>query len=186
SRDERIDDIQFYLEPEARLWIDDIVLYEAAPETEKEPFPRRMIFTGWFYTGKQGAEWPGDFEIVPNGLPLTWKAARSVKDPAGGPPRLRVGLRGERPLARSTRLRFRYRLEGGEGMRIALRDSKTGEAWNAALSGLEPGRWAETRLDFAVGAGEKSADEIVFLLSEGATLLIDDLLLYEPGDARGF
>jgi hypothetical protein len=186
SRDERIDDIQFYVEPEARLRIDDLVLYEPAPETEQEPFPRRVIFTGWFDTGNQGAEWPGDFEIVKHGPPLTWKAARSVKEAATGLPRIRVGLRGERPLGRKTRLRFRYRLEGSEGMRIALKNSKTGETWNAALSGLEPGRWAEARMDFAIGAAGKSADEIVFLPGDGATLLIDDLLLYEPGEARAF
>ena len=46
------------------LLIDDIVLYDAGPETETRdvsPFPRRIIFTGWFDTGKQGKEWPGDF-----------------------------------------------------------------------------------------------------------------------------
>jgi hypothetical protein len=58
--DERIDDIQFYIDPraEAHLLIDDIVLYEAAPEGETAPFPRRVIFTGWFDTGKQGASTP--------------------------------------------------------------------------------------------------------------------------------
>src|SRR5690606_16392456 len=30
AEDERIDDIQFYVSPEADLWIDDIVLYEEA------------------------------------------------------------------------------------------------------------------------------------------------------------
>jgi hypothetical protein len=52
--DERIDDIQFYIDPKADLLIDDIVLYEAAPAGETAAFPRRVIFTGWFDTGKQG------------------------------------------------------------------------------------------------------------------------------------
>ena len=56
SEDERIDDIQFYVEPPAQVTIDDIVLYDAAAEDEKEPFPARIIFTGWFDTGAQG-EW---------------------------------------------------------------------------------------------------------------------------------
>src|SRR5262245_30037025 len=53
SEDERIDDIQFYVDSTADLWIDDIVLYESAAETQ-QPFPRRIIFTGWFDTGEQG------------------------------------------------------------------------------------------------------------------------------------
>src|SRR5262245_21014251 len=82
AQGERIDDIQFYITRDAELLIDDIVLYDAAPNTvpdrELEPFPNRILFTGWFDTGKQGVEWPGDFEIVPHHSPLTWKAAKSV------------------------------------------------------------------------------------------------------------
>src|SRR6185436_2607698 len=77
TENERIDDIQFYVRTNADLIIDDIVLYDAPPETEKRPFPKRILFTAWFDTGKKGAEWPGDFEIVPHEKPLTWKAAKS-------------------------------------------------------------------------------------------------------------
>src|SRR5438105_10668207 len=63
SEDERIDDIQFYCDPRAELLIDDIVLYDAAHEKETRPFPKRVLFTGLFDTGKQGKEWPGTFEI---------------------------------------------------------------------------------------------------------------------------
>lgn len=64
SEDERIDDIQFYVDPRAELLIDDIVLYDAAPAEEKRPFPKNLHFTGWFDSGKQGKEWPGTFDIV--------------------------------------------------------------------------------------------------------------------------
>jgi hypothetical protein len=53
AADERIDDIQFYVDPAAELLIDDIVLYDAAATTETAPFPRRLLFTGWFDTGRQ-------------------------------------------------------------------------------------------------------------------------------------
>ena len=43
AEDERIDDIQFYIDPRAELLIDDIVLYEAAPDGEKRPFPARVL-----------------------------------------------------------------------------------------------------------------------------------------------
>ena len=81
SSDERIDDIQFYIDPRAELLIDDIILYEAATTDEKRPFPKRIVFTAWFDTGKQGKEWPGDFEIVAHEKPRTWKYAKSVKGP---------------------------------------------------------------------------------------------------------
>src|SRR5258706_1861709 len=80
SEDERIDDIQFYVEPTAALIIDDIQLYEAALPDEKRPFPKRLIFTGWFDTGKQGKDyqWPGDLEIVKHDPRRAWKATKSV------------------------------------------------------------------------------------------------------------
>lgn len=102
SENERIDDIQFYVDPKAELWIDDIVLYD---EGRDGLFPRRVIFTGGFDTGARGKEWPGEFEIVPHEKPRTWKFARA-KDG-----RLRVDLRGERPAARG-RIRFQAKGNG--------------------------------------------------------------------------
>jgi hypothetical protein len=182
AEDERIDDIQFYVDPEAELLIDDIVLYEPAHEGETEPFPRRIIFTGWFDTGKQGAEWPGDFEIVRHEPPGTWKAVRSVLDPASGRPWIRVDLRGERPLGRETRLRFRYRLDGEGPIELVLRNPRTKEEWRAAPQSLARGHWAEARLDFDTSGKAAAAGELLFLAPAGAQLTIDDLLLYEPAD----
>jgi hypothetical protein len=61
SEGERIDDIQFYTDPRAELLIDDIVLHDEAGADENRPFPKRILFTGWFDSGKQGKEWPGAF-----------------------------------------------------------------------------------------------------------------------------
>ena len=80
SEGERIDDIQFYVEPTAELIIDDIFLYDAAVEGEKRPFPKKVFFTGWFDSGKQGQEWPGTFEIALN-KGYFWHAAKAVPDP---------------------------------------------------------------------------------------------------------
>ena len=110
AKDERIDDIQFYAAPTATMRIDDVVLYEAAPAGEKRPFPSRLVFTGWFDTGRQGREWPGDFEIVPHTPPRTWKAAKSIENRATGKPWIRVSLRGERPVGLTTSLKFAYQL----------------------------------------------------------------------------
>ena len=152
SEDERIDDIQFYVEPAADLFIDDIVLYEAAPDDEPEPFPRRVIFTGWFDTGQQGAghEWPGDFEIVPHERPLTWKCAKSVVSP-GGEPWIRVNLRGLRPLGATNRLRFLCKSSGVDLLQVVLANSATGQQWSASLEPLADGEWATHAVDFSIG-----------------------------------
>jgi inosine-uridine nucleoside N-ribohydrolase len=184
AEDERIDDIQFYADPRAELIIDDIMLYDAAAEGEQRPFPKRVLFTGWFDTGKQGGEWPGEFEIVPHAPPLKWKAARSVTDPAGGAPRLRVGLRGDRQLRPGpTRLTLRYRLTGGDRFGIQL--ARQGNRVDAAqVEPAEQDKWTQATVDFiahADGQAPAAVDEIRFVLPPKAELLVDDLLLFEPG-----
>jgi hypothetical protein len=68
SEGERIDDIQFYADASAELIVDDLVLYEPltvslAPETPIS-FPKHILFAAGFDTGRQGKEWPGEFEIA--------------------------------------------------------------------------------------------------------------------------
>ena len=178
---DRIDDIQFYTDPGAELYITDIVLYDAAPAEEKRPFPKKIIFTGWFDTGKQGKDWPGSFDIVEK-KPLPWKCAKSVPNPKGDGPWIRLNLRGERPLGEATQLFFRYKLSGADAMKVLLmnRTQKTSHA--IELKKLKTGEWAEMTADFdgKVRQGDR-VDELQFLLPKGAELLLDDVLLYEPG-----
>ncbi|MBI1916848.1 MAG: nucleoside hydrolase [Planctomycetes bacterium] len=171
SENERIDDIQFYTDAEAELIIDDIILYDAALPGEKRPFPEGPIFTGWFDTGRQGKEWPGDFDIVAHKPPRRWKAARSILDSTSDRPWIRLGLRGERPLNETTRLRFRYHLTGASAMTVSLGGREN------PLSDLKKGEWAEKTVEFAVGKGRR-ASEVRFLLPKGAELFLDDVLLY--------
>jgi hypothetical protein len=191
SEGERIDDIQFYADPRAELLIDDIVLYDEAAEEEKQPFPKRFAFTGWFDSGKQGKEWPGSFEVLPQKGHF-WHAARSVENTDRGTPWIRLHLRGERPLGAATQLLFRYRLTGADSIQVLLHNSKTGVSYAVPLKGLEKEQWAKATVDFTAdskrtdgGAGKLRkgdlADEVHFLLPRGAELLLDDLLLYEPG-----
>jgi hypothetical protein len=185
SEDERIDDIQFYVAPDANVSIDDIVLYDAVETPGKEPFPRRVIFTGWFDTGKQGNEWPGDFEIVLHKPPNTWDAAKSVAYPRTGKPFIRVGMRGERTLSQRTHLRFRYRLTGSGPVRIQVANGKNGWAVSRSLVDLITGSWAETAVTFDAPADKDgkfpTADEVRFFADDATELLIDDVLLFEPG-----
>lgn len=182
AADERIDDIQFYIAPEADLLIDDIVLYEAAPPEEKTPFPRRIIFTGWFDTGKQGAEWPGDFEIMNHEAPLTWKCAKSVARPATDTPWIRVGLRGRRPLSSAVRLRFHCRLTGSGLLTVKLADTESGTTRTALPVELKPDAWTTASVNFSGPSTGAFADELHFVVPAGGTLLLDDVLLFEPVD----
>jgi hypothetical protein len=162
SQDERIDDIQFYVDLSAELIIDDIVLYDAAAPDETEPFPSKLVFTGWFDTGKQGQEWPGEFEIVPHEKPLAWKAAKSVQE------KLRVSLRGSRPVNdREVRLRFRARLAGADEFRVG----------GAAVKARRD-EWQELRL--AIPTGVPTIESVSFSVAAPGVLWIDDLLVYEP------
>jgi inosine-uridine nucleoside N-ribohydrolase len=180
AADERIDDMQFYIDPRAELLIDDVVLYDAAAATEKRPFPKRIIFTGWFDTGKQGVEWPGSFEILPHKKPRQWKYAKSVVNPDTGDPWLRIGLRGPRKLAARTEVTFKYRVSATDIVKVVLRDSKTGKETQREWQPEKKDEWAETMLWFdAAGA---TADELRFLLPKGATLMIDDVLIYAPAN----
>jgi inosine-uridine nucleoside N-ribohydrolase len=181
SENERIDDIQFYTDPKAELLIDDIVLYDAAGPQEKRPFPRRILFTGWFDTGKQGKEWPGSFDIVEIEKPLN-KAARSVVNPKLDQPWIQLGLRGDRPLGGKPQLFFRYRLTGAERMRVLL--VNRAKNTQVELKNLKKGEWAEATVDFSGETHRDRVDEVQFVLPKGAELLLDDVLLYEPAAER--
>ncbi len=182
AEDERIDDIQFYVDPRAELLIDDIVLYEAATADEKRPFPKRVLFTGLFDTGKQGKEWPGTFEIVNHEKPMTWKAAKSVLD-KDGKPQLVVGLRGARQLDTATELTFRYKFTGQGEIAVALLNAKGDVPDPRATFKPKVGEWAEVTLKFTPVKGTL-AEAIAFALPEKSELLIDDVLLYTPGGSE--
>jgi inosine-uridine nucleoside N-ribohydrolase len=181
---ERIDDVQFYTDPGAELLIDDIVLHDAALPGEMRPFPARLHFTGWFDTGTQGKEWPGQFEIVAKKKPHTGRAAKAVLNKEGKP-WLRVGLRGARPLSKGTHLRFRYHLSGVREVDVLLVRSNSKQG--VTVKGLAQGKWAEVTVDLsAAGRKVASPDEIWFRLPRAdAELLVDDVLLYEPAPAKG-
>jgi purine nucleosidase len=180
AENERIDDIQFYVPASAELLIDDVVLYEAAVEGEKRPFPARTIFTAWFDTGKQGKEWPGEFEIVGHEAPRTWKAAHSIAD-AEGKPILRVDLRGDRPLDAATELTFLYRTKGDKPVEVEL-TSKLNKRSLGKATIPASATWTTKTLAFDLAKTDKpSIDEIRFRPATGDELWLDDLLLYTPG-----
>ena len=187
SEDERIDDIQFYTDPDAEMLIDDIVLYDAALPGETRLFPGRLYFTGWFDTGKQGKEWPGEFAIMAKEKPYTWRAAKSVMNKEKGVPWLRVGLRGNRLIGDTLTIRFRYYLTGANQVQVWWREhnGKGGRT----LFNLVQGNWSERTVAFSIpaprGVRNRRVQAIDFVLPKGAELLVDDLLVYGSDDAGG-
>jgi hypothetical protein len=186
AEDERTEDIQFYIDPRAELLIDDILLYDEGLKEEKRPFPKRVLYTGWFDTGKQGQEWPGDFEIVPHEKPRAWKAAKSVLNTDKGEPWIRLSLRGDRRLDATTDLFFRYRLTGAESMRVELVHTGSKLELKRELKNLKKDEWAETTLSFDSPDKTKElhVNEIRLWLPKGAELWIDDVLLYLPNEKK--
>jgi inosine-uridine nucleoside N-ribohydrolase len=187
SEGERIDDIQFYVDPRADLLIDDIVLYDAGAEDEPRDFPRRIHFTGWFDTGKQGQEWPGLFEIPAEGG-FFGKAARSLPTRGKDQPSIRVDLRGSRPLTGRVQLDFRYRIDKAAPIEILLRDSGSLRELRTRLAEPTAGSWQQASVTLgqgispgkAVAAAQElaQADELHFVLSGEGELWVDDLLIY--------
>ena len=158
------------------------MLYDAAVADEKRPFPASIQYAGWFDTGKQGKEWPGNFEIVDKAGSF-WKAAKSVDNADLGKPWIRLYLRGERPVGASTALFFRYRLSGADSLRIGLVNRTAKETHFVEVKQLKTGDWAEVNVNFSDSTPKCGGrvDEIQLLLPKGAELLLDDVLLYEPG-----
>ena len=182
SEDERIDDIQFYTDRDAELLIDNVVLYDAAKADEKRPFPSRPIYTAWFDTGKQGKEWPGQFELVPKTKPHTWRAAKSVKNTDTGNDWIRLDLRGKRKLGKNNVLQFQYHLTGADALDILIVGRKNFRA-GFQLRGLKKDQWAETQWNIVAGPEGiplgVEIEEIHFHVPAGGQLLVDDVLVYE-------
>lgn len=175
---ERIDDIQWYVDPRAEILIDDVFLYDAAPAGEKRPFPKRVFFSGLFDSGKQGTNWPGDFKIVQD-KGVFWHAAQSIPS-AEGDPWIRLHLRGPRTLGEKTHLSFRYHLTGADSLQVLLVNPKTTTQHRQVLKNLNRERWGESTIAWNDTRAGEQVEEIHFLVPRGGELLIDDVLFFEP------
>ncbi len=186
AENERIDDIQFYVDPRAEVLIDNIVLYNAAAEDEKRPFPQRIIFTGWFDTGKQGKEWPGTFDLIEHAKPRAWKFAQSVKADDGKSV-LSVSLRGERLVEGDLNLSMLLKANDVKAISVMLRRKRTevfaapllSQADTPRLSRFADWNSGTWKYDANLPSGT-TIDEVRFESAEGETFGIDNLLLYVP------
>jgi hypothetical protein len=76
-------------------------------------------------------------------------------------------------------------LTGSDSVQVRLSNSKIGKEETTDATALKTEVWSQATLDFDTQE-LPSVDEIQFVLPKGAKLLIDDLLLYEPGPTSGF
>ncbi len=177
SEGERIDDIQFYIDPKAEIIIDDVVLYDAAEEKETRPYPKHINFTAVFDTGKHGEHWKGDFEIVPDAGNF-WKGVKSVENAETKTPWIRVSLRGKRAVGEMTTVSFRYRLTGADEAQVKIGNTTLEKSLQSGVA-LEKDKWLQASANFNT-KDLREIDEVQIRVPSGAELLIDDLLIFEP------
>ena len=177
---ERIDDIQFYIDPDGEILIDDVLLYDAADKEEKRPFPKKVIYTAGFDTGKREKHWLGEFTIVPEKGHF-WRAISPVINKKTGQEWIRLKLKGQRRLGAVTHLSVRHHLKNADKIEAKLVNTQSGHTRTTVLEKLPTDRWAQSTWEFSTG-DMNSADEIHLLLPMGAELLADDVLLYEPSE----
>jgi hypothetical protein len=153
-----------------------MILYDAAGEKENRPFPKRIIFTAWFDSGKQGKEWPGTFDIVEHAKPRQWKFAQSVKG-EDGKSVLKLSMRGVRELEQATELTLLLRSSAATPIGVAFALDGKVSPNPLAIQVNKQDEWQTVQLKFTLPGGAR-ADEIRFTAPEGTAFAIDDLLLY--------
>jgi len=123
---------------------------------------------------------------VEHAKPGKWKTAKSIPNPTGDSSWLRISFRGERPLGEMTAIRFRYRLLGAEAFTLKLRGNADKQERTAEVKVGKQGEWEERTVLLTTGKPQRmnSASELVLELPKGAELVVDDVLVYEPGSSH--
>ena len=104
-------------------------------------------------------------------------AVAYVIDPAAKTPWIRVGLRGRRPVPRRVEVNFRFRVAGGDSVSVEGLDGKR-VVRGGTVKALRD-RWTDATVTLE---GMKALEEVRFRVASGATVGVDDVLVYEPGD----
>lgn len=202
---ERMDDLKVFVGKPGdgrtyTLVLDDVILFSEEPgrPQEPEPFPNRVIFLAAFDTGPKEKYWPGDFEIVENGLPADsyWRVARAVPRRDSKGKWISLQIAPPRPVGRRTKLRFRCHLTGASAMTVQIFDATDQDNRHIRLSNLKQGAWTTLYLDFTSQAKRNDGtdtpfaaghlvDDLFFLLEpadgKDVQLLIDEVVLYDAG-----
>lgn len=187
SADELIGYIQFYIDPQAELLIDEVILHEAMNPDELRPFPQSVIFAGGFDTGEYGTELSGEFELVPHNQPGKGRFLKCVVDPESGQTNLRIGLRGHRRLGPNSEISFRYLQTTSQPIEVRLSGPNSKLVRSGRVYCSVQGEWTTVTVRLESDAATPVADplpewgdQLEFRLHPGTELSIDDLLLFVP------
>ena len=121
-------------------------------------------------------------------IQLFQKFASSHRDTAQGirstvDGKLRLDLRGERPLGLAPRLRFVYRLKGDpESLKVSLFSRARKE--QEVVDFPRPCKIPWSTLGVIFDERLDRADELVFQVAAGAEVQVDDVVLYERGEPK--
>ena len=231
---ERMDDFKAFVNVPAKgaagrrpaeLLLDDVIFFSEDPgrPSEPEPFPRRVIHLAAFDTGTAEENppdqretrgrykyWPGDLEIVSEGLPPDsyWNVARAVPRRDGRGKVVRLMIDPKKRVGERTKLRFRYHVSGADRMTVQLFDATDQDNRHVVLGKLKQDEWTPVYVDFTRNgrrndgtespfAAGHEVDDLFFLVdapaggADKAELLIDEVVLFDagvvlfdPGDGR--
>ena len=207
---ERMDDLKIFAGKPAdasqyELFIDDVIFFSNDPTLppENEAFPTRVIFLAAFDTGPKEKYWPGDFEIVKDGLPPDsyWLAARAIPRKDGRGKLISLPMDPPRAVGAHTKLRFRYCLTGASAMTVQIFDATVLDNRHINLTGLQQSKWTTVYLDFSreskrndgtldapFPAGHK-VDALFFFVAPAGeapvNLLIDEIVLFDAAVGLG-
>ncbi len=207
---ERLDDFKLLVGVARQLGpyelaIDDVIFFSNDPDRppEKESFPNRVIFLAAFDTGEAAKYWPGEFDLVEDGLPAgaAWRAARAVDRKDSGGKWIRLEIRPPRPVGVHTKLRFRYFIQGAGQLTAQIFDATVQDNRHVVLEGLARGEWSTAYVDFSKdgrrndGSGGSFdagnlVDDLFFFVDaesdaghgmESLDLIVDEVVLFDAG-----
>ena len=159
SADERIDDIQFYIDP--RAISSSTTWYSATPPLKTKnalspstsSSPAGSTPASKARNGQARSRSPCMTSRGHGNMPNQSRAKRRSKTEA----EVRLRLRGERPLGKECELKFLYHLEGKGPVDVVLyRAGKPLPRAMQRISKLQTGAWTETTLKYTVGSARRN------------------------------
>ena len=127
----------------AELLIDDIVLYDAAVDGEKRPFPKHILYTGWFRHRQAGQGMAAAISRSCRTRSRVCGRRRARWPIQTGEPWIRLSLRGERPAGGGDRTVLPLSSNRTLSLRVELAHSKSGLVLTGEIK--EPPRRAGRR-----------------------------------------
>ncbi|MBN2289432.1 MAG: hypothetical protein JXQ83_08885 [Candidatus Glassbacteria bacterium] len=186
---------------DCELIVDDVICFAdgGAEQAAAMPFPGRVICLWGFDVVDEYHPWTHtDYRVLRKGEMLRndWGAAQALPRANSPGKRIRLIIDPPQQVGRTTRLSFRYRLDGASSFQVQIFDLTDRDNRHIALENVDQGAWQQADLDFT-GQGIKNdgnqtpflagnlVDDIFFFplqAGEEAELLIDDVVLYDAAE----